>query len=147
MQAVLGGKERRLIKKYAFEMAFRVQGLGCIPHLKMQASGSNIYSIPPDWKLECQATPWQTWPFLGVLFHVYLAENLILRKAEGKRENDEVESECGNAWDMQPLKRQAFLIVSLSFHFPFPNKNIHLYNIYIFSDCTMLLVTKPRTTI
>ena len=22
-------------------------------HLKMQASGSNIYSIPPDWKLEC----------------------------------------------------------------------------------------------
>ena len=50
---MLGGKERRLMRKYAFEMAFHVQGLGCIPHLKMQASGSNIYSIPPDWKLEC----------------------------------------------------------------------------------------------
>ena len=23
------------------------------PHVKMQAKGSNLYSIPPDWKLEC----------------------------------------------------------------------------------------------
>ena len=30
MQAVLGGKERRLMREYAFEMAFYVQELGCI---------------------------------------------------------------------------------------------------------------------
>jgi len=23
------------------------------PHVKMQAKGSNLYSIPQDWKLEC----------------------------------------------------------------------------------------------
>ena len=30
MQTVLGGKERRLMREYAFEMAFYVQELGCI---------------------------------------------------------------------------------------------------------------------
>lgn len=106
------------MRECAIETAFYVQELGCIS-ARRAASERFKYVYRRTGLLRGKYGH----SFRGTfswLFKGYLAENLILEKVEGKREKDEVKGECGNAWDMQPLKRQAFLIVSLSFQFPPP---------------------------